>query len=329
MKPNILVYGGYYFRENIGDDLFMSAFVHLFPDYNFSFVDQITVESLQNKSAVFFGGGSFLFAAPNIDELALPIVKSLPIFYIGVGTETDIHFEHEALMLQAKLIATRTPPSADRAKDFNANTFYIPDLAYALKSKLVGKAPKKPKSVLVLPNAEVLPQWNSLQWKVASWNYFKSEFAQFLDTLLENKYQVDFFPMCSNPDKNDEFAAVEIINNMQHRKNNSIIKNKVHSIQLLNARFSAYDIIISQRFHGVVLADMFELPCLNIYHHDKLKNQTAALSTPLSFYGLSKQELLDSFHATLNLKTDTVLPIESDIFGALKEAVGGIISSKE
>ena len=47
---NIAVYG-YYYKNNIGDQLFIEAFKELFPKYNFTFVNHLTEPALKNADA--------------------------------------------------------------------------------------------------------------------------------------------------------------------------------------------------------------------------------------------------------------------------------------
>lgn len=49
---NIAVYG-YYYKNNIGDQLFIEAFNNLFPTYNFLFVNHLTEKILENVDVVF------------------------------------------------------------------------------------------------------------------------------------------------------------------------------------------------------------------------------------------------------------------------------------
>src|SRR5271154_2781377 len=101
---NIFVFG-FYRHKNIGDELFVEAFKQLFPHINFTFSDTITIDSIKSASAVFFGGGSFLNSELNISAGCLKLLKTLPIFYVGVGAETQISSSHEVLMRMARLIA--------------------------------------------------------------------------------------------------------------------------------------------------------------------------------------------------------------------------------
>src|SRR5260221_8289725 len=121
-RKNILIYG-YFTKDkgNLGDELFKEAFTTLFPNYNLTFTDHIENHHLNDVSAVFFGGGSFLFGKPNISNEALVILKNKKIFYIGVGTETDIHPIHIELMRLAKLIAPRSFNKNRNLLDINKN----------------------------------------------------------------------------------------------------------------------------------------------------------------------------------------------------------------
>lgn len=320
MSINALVYGWYGEGvKNIGDSLFCKAFEYLFPNIKFTFVKSITQKYIDAADIVIFGGGSFLYAPINSEGI-IDILQSLAskkIFYIGVGIETDIHPTHKTLIKQASLIATRTLNGKDRLKAITTNNIIeIPDLAYALTEKISICTQPKPNSVLILSNAELLPRWNDIQWKHASWNYFKSEFSQFLDVLKESKHTITFAPMCSNSSVHDAGAAAEIINQMKYRNFGSQCELPDDFIQLTQV-LSQYEVIISQRYHGAILADMCHRPCIVIAHHDKLKNPTAS-SITVPYYGLSKQTLLDTM---LKCKTRNILPIKLDIFEDMRRRV--------
>src|SRR5271166_6394396 len=132
---NILIYG-FYYKNNLGDDLFMEAFEYLFPDLELFFTDSISVDKLLGMDAVFFGGGSFLLGNHNISTEAVTILKTKKVFYLGVGVETDIHPVHLELMSGAQLIATRSIDQVERLRTINPNVRFIPDLVYALQDKV-------------------------------------------------------------------------------------------------------------------------------------------------------------------------------------------------
>lgn len=311
---NILVFG-FYFKDNLGDDLFIEAFKSLFPNLNFTFVDHIDIECLQNVDAVFIGGGSFLGEPLPIEASSWEALKSKKIFYIGVGAETNFHQDHLQLMTLAQLIAIRSNVNFDKVKNINLNTIIIPDLVYSLVPE--HSKYKIKKSVLILPNISVVPTWNEPHWMHTSWEYFKTEFAQLLDFLVKDAYTINFLPLCTNINLNDEWAAAEIISRMKHRNKNFLLEKR-NSLQSVTELMSRYDIIITQRYHGIVLAEMLQAPCLSISHHDKLKNT----QTPnLSYYGLSKDILMQQFNQVRNTKVTSILPINRDMFISLQRMV--------
>lgn len=320
----ILVYGWYH-QLNIGDDLFVQSFKKLFPDYDFTFCDSINTESLKDIDAVFFGGGSFLLERPNITLNALEKLKTLPVFYIGVGVEAEINPVHMDLIKQARLIATRSLSQVDRLKTLNPNAMWIPDLVYCLQDDVV-LSPKKSRSVLVMPNISVVPDHLDPYWRHASWSHFKSEFAQFLDALLKEGYSLDFLSMCQGAKDNDDWAAGELIGHMANR-NDYILTDKYIGIESVTGLVSRYSLVITQRFHGIILSEMTKTPYIALYHHDKLKTTYPCNGTFVSYYNCSKQIFGDTFNRTIKMKFPQSLPIESNIFEMLSSKVMGLVEN--
>jgi len=309
----ILVYG-YYGKSNLGDDLFADAFNKLFPTFQFVFSDNIKVDHLKDIDAVFFGGGSFLAESLKATPEAFEELKKRKLFYIGVGSETALDPRHQELMALAQLVAVRTDQNFDSIKELNSNSMVIPDLVYSLNGKLSEN--KLDKSILVIPNILVVPKWNDPHWKHASWEYFKIEFAQVTDQLIRDGYRVDFLPFCENIYLNDSYAAGELIS-----RSNTITEKKLHdkpnNFQAALDIISQYKLVVTQRFHGKILADLAEVPSLTIYHHDKLKGVNS-VSTP--YYGASKATLLDNIKRVI-ANYGVVLPIDRDIFRELSRRV--------
>lgn len=311
----VLVHGWYY-QGNLGDDLFMDAFKHLFPSYSLTFVNYITLHDLQNTDAVFIGGGSFLSEPLSIeDDSALEKLKQLPIFYIGVGGETDIHPTHHDLISIAKLVAIRSLYHLDKIKKINTNTIVIPDLVYSLSD--IELLSKLDKSILILPNAMVIPKWNEPHWKHTAWEQFKNELAQLLDELIDLGYQINFLPLSLSDEFNDHAAAQEIVGRMIHRESRFFLNKKNNAVDVIKL-ISQYSVVITQRYHGIVLSEMAQVPYLSIYHHDKLKN---CLGSKLCYYGTYKSQILEQLNSLLKMKTSNILPIDRDIFSELTQKV--------
>lgn len=314
----VLVYGWYH-QQNIGDDLFIQAFQHIFPELNFTFVNQITASDLTDVSSVFFGGGSFVYAAPNVEPQALELLKQKNIFYIGIGVEGNIHPVHQELMRLAKVIAIRSPDKLAQVSKLSSNVMIVPDIVYSLARK--PSDCQKKKSILIIPNIIVVPSHDDPQWKHASWAYFKSEFCQFLDELVCQKYNLHFLSMCSNNIVNDLGASIEIINQMQSRKYNSIIEPESNQIDYLINLFSQYEVIVTQRYHGIVLSQLARTPYISIHHHDKLKNSSIKEGAYLSYYGLNKQQLFSQFNCMKGKKFNEFQLTESNVFIELHDKV--------
>jgi polysaccharide pyruvyl transferase WcaK-like protein len=314
----ILVYGWYH-QSNIGDDLFANAFRKLFPNYEFVYHNSIRLQDLRDIDAVFFGGGSFLLEEPLISGEVFAKLKTMPIFYLGVGAESEIHPTHMTLISLAKMVATRSPSQVDKLKLLNPNVIAIPDLVYSLQSQ-VKLSEKLPRSVLVMPNVSVLPSHMEPYWKHASWSHFKSEFAQFLDILRKDGFKVDFLSMCQSRKDNDDWAAGEIIGHMSCRGKLMLDEQPV-GIEQVTKLISKYSIVITQRFHGIVLSEMTKTPYIAIHHHDKLKHTKPSNGSFLSYYNASKQSFFDAFNSTMKLNFDHTLPIEPNIFEAFSQKI--------
>jgi polysaccharide pyruvyl transferase WcaK-like protein len=319
---NVLVFG-FYGKLNVGDMLFCDAFKQLFPNINFIFTDIITEDNINNVSAIFIGGGSFLYADPNLSEECLNILKTKKIFYVGVGAETEIHPVHKVLIKLARLIAIRSPVGIEKIKMLNNNVIVIPDLVYSLP---VEQKTKQSNSILILPNISVVPQNGNPHWQYNAWNHFKFEFSQFLDHLKESGFNINFFSMCNNKELNDTWAAYEIINSMKNRNEDYIIKTKHIDIKSISELFSKYDIILTQRFHGIILSELTRAPFISIFHHDKLKTSHFNEGIFISYYASSKQTFIDSFYSIKNIKLDKNICIKLDMFDELKNKINSLLS---
>lgn len=288
---NVLVYG-WYNHGNIGDELFKEAYLTLFPEINFVFANHINKDNLANKDAVFIGGGSLLDGKPNFSA---EILDQIPVYYLGVGDETNIHPIHQKVLEKAKFIGVRNLNPKIPGGEF------IPDLVYALKPNLSEKVAK---SVLIIPNIELVPKWTDAQWKYSAWEYFKNQIAQFLDYLVENEYQVDFLAMCQNSTMNDHWAATEIINKMARRSNKLKLISSSSDFSSVSKIVSSYESIITQRFHGIVAAEICQTSYLAICHHDKLKNCYPQRGNFLSYYEIYKDKLIKEFKSLNKLILD-------------------------
>lgn len=298
MQKKVLCYGFYpKISTNVGDELFKSAFKKLFPTFSFTFTDTLSHELINNHDAVFFGGGSFLYSDIRKSN-DISIIKSKPIFYIGVGVEKNIHPTHLELLKLAKAIFIRSPEELSNLKNININSYLIPDIVYAL-SENINVIPTK--NYLFIPNVYLVSNNSDPHWKHASWEYFKSEMSQFIS---EN--DTDVFPMSESHINNlsDSCAAIELLNKIKYDKRK--ILTHTQEFEEIRNIFSKYKVIITQRYHGIILAEMFGIPYIAIHHHDKLKNCQPANGQFISYYNFNKSALNEAINSLINFSKNNI-----------------------
>lgn len=293
-----LVYG-WYNRGNCGDELMKLALVTAFLPCGLAleFVDSI--DDLDNVDAVLFGGGSILVDAPHVSPSALEALlhSDVPTFYVGVGLETNVHDVHKALLAVAKKVAHRSPERPQWVK----NATVIDDLVYSLAPRMVAAANvvQPVDELLIFPNVELVPMHDSPHWMHVSWERYKDEMAQALDELVDRGIRPAFALMCQNPVQDDEWAASEIVARMKKRST----AFKMHRIDACStdivSLMRSHKAVVTQRYHGIVLAEIAGIPYVSISHHDKLRYATPHRGTMLDYHGVTKGELLKSIECTL------------------------------
>ena len=310
-------------KSNLGDSLFVEVYKELFPELEFIFTDKITQQLFSWYDVLFIGGGSFLEGEPNIDRDLLEKLPEKPLIYFGIGAETSIHSWHKFLLKKARLVYLRSFSAFDKITSLNPETILCQDLVYALQGKTLLQEMRK-KTILFLPNAHIISKWNSRAWKHSAWEYFKSECSQAFEELLKRGYRIDILPMCHNSEHQDSFAGIEIANKMISIDGLTILPFKEYDYASLTQIFSSYELVISQRYHGLVLADICKVPCINIHHHDKLKEFYSPLTKAVDFYRSSKDTFLSAIDEALFLKSITDsshMGINPDVFKSIKDRV--------
>ena len=107
--------------------------------------------------------------------------------------------------------------------------------------------------------------------------------AQFLDTLCERGERVGFLPMCHDPKVNDIRAAAEILNHMRHGSSDMILAGGTNTLEETLRVIRSWRVVVTQRFHGSVLADIARRPCVTVHHHNKLRRRGS-----IPYWGLTK-----------------------------------------
>lgn len=303
MENKVLVIGWFH-SNNSGDDLFKEAFSEIFPTFSFTFTNHATKQQVNDHSTIIFGGGSFLDGKPMAASDAFDAMLNKNIYYCGVGLETNVHPLHKALLTKAKGLFVRS--NLLKAKELNANSWQIPDLVFALsdgKSKWNGGG-----GVLFIPNGNLVPKWDEPSWKQNSWLQFKSEMAQSLE-ILEKEFKVKIFGMCRNESIDDVMCGYEVIASMKQQSCQAFdiydIRNEIDSDYKCIADFiSQFDVVVSQRLHGCILAQCCGVPFVSIVHHDKLKS-IEPTGNSMNYYAFNKTDFMAKIHYSLGKSSMT------------------------
>jgi hypothetical protein len=286
-SPVVLVYG-WYGRANVGDELMKQALQNLFnpSGIGLRFVDSIDAAALAGPgvAGVLFGGGSILYDRPDVSSEALAALASghIDVFYLGVGGETEIHPDHEKLIDVAKVVAFRE--------------LDMPDLVYSLQPD-ASPLTHQPAGLLFVPNVEVLPAHSDPHWMHVAWEHFKDEVAQALDVCIDRGLQPAFMLMCASEQKEDLWPAAEIMGRMKRRAP-ALATYRVDNLEATRL-MRHHRVVVTQRYHGIVLAEMSGVPYVSVNHHNKLKLARPHRGTSLSYYGIQKDALIDAVDTAL------------------------------
>jgi len=324
----VLVYG-WYGRGNLGDELMAQALLSMLNPHgiDLQFVDYITGTMLIQSDGVIFGGGSMLYDKPVIDKDAFDMLQKnmRPCFYVGVGIETEVHADHRSLMQIARVVITRSPtPWPDWVPK---QTYGAPDLVYALPQ---GDVDDDKHDVLFIPNVEVLPTWNEPHWKHVAFERFKDECAQFMDQVIDERLTKcpAFLIMCQNSSVNDAWVATEIVARMKNRSTYfDLHANQPVDSQHLTNLVSRYKVVITQRYHGIILAEMAGVPCISIDHHDKLKYAWPRRGENLPYHGLTKDGLFSACKSAMKSKCEPSR-VSREVYDGLASAMSQIVTQE-
>lgn len=311
MQRVVLAYG-WYGRGNAGDELMKLALQELFRPRNviLRFINNIDIKDLKLASGEFvdgiiFGGGSILDGAPNVKAAALDVLlnRKVPVFYLGVGSETAVNPVHESLLRIARVTAFRD-------KD-------IPDLVYSLTTPELHKPDR---GVLIVPNIEVIPTTESPHWMHVAWEQYKNEMAQTLDELIDSNVKSEFLLMCQNSRMDDAWAATELIARMKRRSWEKIVHRAGDDMSTCTL-MSKFRVVVTQRYHGIILAEVAGVRYVSLDHHDKLKNATPHRGRHMSYYGVNKATLKSAISDAYNEDHITPHSVSHEIYDELADRV--------
>jgi polysaccharide pyruvyl transferase WcaK-like protein len=322
----LLVYG-WYGRANSGDQLMAAALDRLFVPRGceLRFVGKLKESEVKECDGVIFGGGSILFNAPDSEPKALEALRSgaRPIFYLGVGAETGIHPVHAELIDRAHVVAVRSPESLDAVPSARL----APDLVYSLPRL---RRPKDPdRGLLVVPNIEVVPQHTAPYWAHIGWERFKDELAQALDQLIEERQlRPSFLLMCRNSTMDDAWPAQEIIARMTRRSTEfELIRAPLNDLRSLAHVMARHRVVLTQRYHGIIAAQLAGVPHVSVHHHDKLKQAWPDIGGKVPFHGVTKKQLVQSVEYAASLNREQ-LTVDAGVYDVIADDVVAAVAAE-
>jgi polysaccharide pyruvyl transferase WcaK-like protein len=283
--PRIFVLGWYAGESvNLGDEAFKPSFKKLWKNVEFTFGNSIP-KDINSYDYFWIGGGSFL-DQPLSNPHHITVKK--PIGIIGVGIST-IHPKNKAIVDSAKIIVVRDKSSQSKIP----NSIYAPDIVFSLEDSFYKNCQDPSgKKITILLSDFISPQEVSQAYSIAAFNWFVIEFASFCDLLVDKKYQLEFVPMCFGA-IDDRRISAAIISRM---KNKSKVKWCLENLSIENLRIkiSESNLVITQRFHGMIFSTLSEVNFINIRFHDKMLSLMKDMNwnSHIDYYGFNKIQLM-------------------------------------
>ena len=292
-------------------------------EHELIFVDTIRLKDLDAADLVLIGGGSFLYAPIRYESKAAwgTLHDWKPVIYVGVGSETDIHSEHEKLLKKASAAFTRTQNSHPKwVAAAPTNTAILPDLTMCLKA--TPNALTNAKRLLYIPNAELVPARSAPAWKKPAWEYFKSEISQAFDELIADGWTITTAPFSAASGMRDQWAAFEVTAMCDKRwKVKSLDESWLtRTFEQITWEYNKHSVVLTQRFHGAVIAQVTQTPCVVVHHVDKLEQMYGCQK--VSYYGVRKDLMLDAIKNAYR----PVNPVVPATFAIVRDAVSFALS---
>lgn len=145
----------------------------------------------------------------------------------------------------------------------------FPDLAYSLRFAAPAKPPEK--TSLTIVGINPVPYYDNFYWyspDPARYNDYVQKFARFSDWLVKTGHGVLFFPTQTRADVltiNDIHVAL----NGSSQSLNILPRNAIRTFEDLISEISRADIVIANRYHGILISLILNKPVLAVAYHEK------------------------------------------------------------
>ena len=88
-----------------------------------------------------------------------------------------------------------------------------------------------------------------------------------------------------------------------------------------------HSVVITQRYHGIVLAQMAGVPHVSIDHHDKLKFAYPKVGMSVPYHGFSKALISDA-HNTASVSAREQVRVDKHLYDNLIDAITQIVTQE-
>lgn len=291
---------GYYNRRNFGDDLFAYVFKNVIfrSNYEITILNlddipnlllELDNETIKPFDRVVVGGGDlvneYYFSAENV-KLFRQYFHQVPIFFVGVG----LSYPDLIPLLDFGdyfYIRNKADAAAFKRRFGAANSFYIPDLAYALCNEASLNGYKNTKSTVskvgfCLPYTWIANSDDSMP--------FLSQLVVVIREVALH-HQVYLLPFdTSDNNKNSDILLLNALRPLlrdaefDESGRQCIFYNEERnpSPQKMIQYMKELDVVFASRFHSVVMSILVETPFISLYSTRKIQNMQKELSPDLS-----------------------------------------------
>jgi polysaccharide pyruvyl transferase WcaK-like protein len=289
---------GWYGQGNIGDEVFKISFQQLWPEADLTFGNSLPSDINVRYDALWVGGGSFLDQpVAGIDAV------TIPIFFIGVGVSASVPDGNRRALERAKLVVARDSRSAS-CTPCGANTMLASDLVFA-RTDLKPLRLEKTGQVTLILNDFLTPAGGAVpDWKSLSYYWFLQEFSKIMDRLSLSGPRIRLVPMCTNARIDDRRIAAALQGRSACPHKYDWVLEPVSELEL-RTEISRSDLVITQRFHGLVYSVLEQTRCLTLGMHDKFSSLAGDLGLVcLDYYGLTDTRFKDALDQVMQASTD-------------------------
>lgn len=264
MEAKSILIIGYYFKNNLGDDIFEKVFKEIiFPNDSITFATINTLDAIIgcNFDTVILGGGdlvnNYFLSQTNITKIR-QIAKDAPIVFVGTGIP---YLECTDRLAFADAFYMRSKNDVKALSNFD-NVNLIPDLAFYLGNveNPNVKVPFGPKKIGIC-----------LPYNYQGNSGFYESVRELLGQLVSNQVnQVIIIPFDTNNARNDATWLPPVP---------GVTVSEPKTIQETIDLFYTLDFVFASRFHSVILSIMTATPFISLYTTQKIQNLKDSVPT--------------------------------------------------